>query len=96
MFLLTVSSILIILISWLLWTRRSRINIRDKKRVCIVVLGDIGRSPRMQYHALSFMNEGYFVDIIGYFGSEPLEELKNNDNVNIHYLTHVPDWNNRT
>lgn len=68
---------------------------RDKKRVCIVVFGDIGRSPRMQYHALSFMNEGFFVDIIGYSGSDPLEELRTNDAVQMHYLTPVPEWNNR-
>ena len=29
------------------------------KRVSVVVLGDIGRSPRMQYHAMSFAEEGY-------------------------------------
>jgi len=26
-------------------------------RACVVVLGDIGRSPRMQYHALSLSNQ---------------------------------------
>lgn len=26
-------------------------------RACVVVLGDIGRSPRMQYHALSLANQ---------------------------------------
>jgi hypothetical protein len=34
----------------------------------VVVLGDIGRSPRMQYHALSLLQHGYSVDIIGYSG----------------------------
>lgn len=38
--------------------------------VQIVVLGDIGRSPRMQYHALSLAAHGAKVDIIGYAGSE--------------------------
>ena len=38
------------------------------KRVTLVVLGDIGRSPRMQYHALSFAKEGYDVDFVGYGG----------------------------
>lgn len=37
--------------------------------VCIVVLGDIGRSPRMRYHAESFAKEGFLVTIIGYEGS---------------------------
>ena len=39
-----------------------------KGRVAVVVLGDIGRSPRMQYHALSLCREGYSVDIVGYGG----------------------------
>ena len=38
------------------------------RRVCIVVMGDIGRSPRMQYHALSLAENGYIVDIIGHGG----------------------------
>lgn len=39
--------------------------------VQIVVLGDIGRSPRMQYHALSIANHGGHVDLIGYNGELP-------------------------
>ncbi|KAK3114056.1 mannosyltransferase [Teratosphaeriaceae sp. CCFEE 6253] len=35
--------------------------------VQVVVLGDIGRSPRMQYHALSIARCGGRVDLIGYF-----------------------------
>lgn len=62
-----------------------------KKTVCVVVLGDIGRSPRMQYHALSFARAGYFVDLVGYSGSEPLQDLKLNSSVKIHYLRETPD-----
>ncbi len=39
------------------------------ERVQILVLGDIGRSPRMQYHALSIAKHGGQVDLIGYKGS---------------------------
>ena len=39
------------------------------KRVAIVVLGDVGRSPRMQYHALSFAKAQVQVDLIGYSGA---------------------------
>lgn len=35
----------------------------------IVVLGDIGRSPRMQYHAISIAKHGGKVFLIGYKGS---------------------------
>ena len=39
-----------------------------KRSICIVVLGDVGRSPRMQYHALSFIRTGFSVELIGYRG----------------------------
>jgi len=34
----------------------------------IVVLGDLGRSPRMTYHALSIAKHGSKVELIGYRG----------------------------
>lgn len=37
-------------------------------RYQILVLGDIGRSPRMQYHAISMGKYGGPVDLIGYLG----------------------------
>lgn len=40
----------------------------EKKSVCVVVVGDVGRSPRMQYHALSLAKEGFDVDVVGYSG----------------------------
>ena len=40
----------------------------SKLRVQILVLGDIGRSPRMQYHAISISKHGGLVDLIGYKG----------------------------
>src|SRR4051812_24098009 len=36
------------------------------KTVQVVVLGDIGRSPRMQYHAISIAKHGGRVYLIGY------------------------------
>ncbi|KAL5237492.1 hypothetical protein ACI65C_004902 [Semiaphis heraclei] len=49
-----------------------------KKNVCLVVLGDIGRSPRMQYHAQSLIRLGFDVDIVGYTDSPVLDDLKEN------------------
>lgn len=43
-------------------------NSKPKHTVQILVLGDIGRSPRMQYHALSIAKNGGQVVIIGYRG----------------------------
>ncbi|KAI8851514.1 hypothetical protein BC829DRAFT_386887 [Chytridium lagenaria] len=73
--------LLIVIGSWLL-----RRQSGSQKRVAVVVLGDIGRSPRMQYHALSLSQNGFFVDLVGYSGSAPLRSLTDNNNVNIHYL----------
>jgi len=39
------------------------------KRIHVVVLGDIGRSPRMQFHALSLANVGFQVSMFGYLGN---------------------------
>jgi len=39
------------------------------KRVHVVVLGDIGRSPRMQFHALSLADVEFQVYIFGYLGN---------------------------
>jgi hypothetical protein len=42
--------------------------------VQIVVLGDIGRSPRMQYHALSLAKHGGIVQLIGYAGKDDSQQ----------------------
>lgn len=43
-----------------------------KVSVQVLVLGDIGRSPRMQYHAMSIAKHGARVDVIGYQGASLL------------------------
>jgi len=40
-----------------------------KISVQVLVLGDIGRSPRMQYHAMSIARHGGRVDVVGYSGN---------------------------
>lgn len=64
-----------------------------KQNVCVVVLGDIGRSPRMQYHVKSLVETHYSVDLIGYVESKPLEDLTCNANIRIHPLNPFPDVN---
>ena len=39
---------------------------RRMPRVTVVVLGDLGRSPRMCYHALALADGGVEVDLVGY------------------------------
>jgi len=64
-------------------------RILNKKCVCIVVLGDIGRSPRMRYHANSLAEEGFFVQMIGYGGSGLPEDMTNNPAI-WHYFMREP------
>lgn len=64
--------------------------IPGKNSVCVVVLGDIGRSPRMQYHALSFAKENFNVDVIGYGGTTPHENFNKNSLINVYILPEVP------
>ncbi|KAI1172139.1 glycosyltransferase family 33 protein [Nemania sp. FL0916] len=58
--------------------------------VQILVLGDIGRSPRMQYHALSIAKHGGTVHLIGYNESPPHPDLLRSPNVTIHALESPP------
>ncbi|XP_020577667.1 UDP-glycosyltransferase TURAN isoform X2 [Phalaenopsis equestris] len=61
-----------------------------KPRVAIVVLGDIGRSPRMQYHALSLASQAKFeVDIVANGGSESHMDVIKNQNIRIHEMASV-------
>ena len=62
-----------------------------RKRVFVVVLGDIGRSPRMQYHAISFAKSGFEVFIVGYGGSRPQTDVLSNPNIR---LVHLPQMSN--
>ncbi|PFH54693.1 glycosyltransferase family 33 protein [Amanita thiersii Skay4041] len=62
----------------------------NKRSVAILVLGDIGRSPRMMYHANSFAINRFDTHIIGYRGSRPIPSLEKNENVHFHYLSELP------
>ncbi|XP_060757127.1 chitobiosyldiphosphodolichol beta-mannosyltransferase isoform X2 [Neoarius graeffei] len=51
--------------------------------VCVLVLGDVGRSPRMQYHALSLSKHGYNVTFIGFLGTKPHQDVLEDDRIDI-------------
>ncbi|KAK4761693.1 hypothetical protein SAY87_029577 [Trapa incisa] len=60
-------------------------------RACVVVLGDFGRSPRMQYHALSLANQALLeVDVVAYGGSRPHKAVLEQDSIHIHELKPWP------
>ncbi|GER53936.1 chitobiosyldiphosphodolicholbeta-mannosyltransferase [Striga asiatica] len=61
-----------------------------RNRAAVVVLGDIGRSPRMQYHALSLARQAILqVDIVAYGGSEPHISVLEHQSIHIHKM---PQW----
>ncbi|XP_056144536.1 chitobiosyldiphosphodolichol beta-mannosyltransferase isoform X2 [Lampris incognitus] len=70
------------------WTIRAtrRLRRRDARagrRACVLVLGDVGRSPRMQYHALSLSRHGYDVTVLGLAGTRPHQDLLTDGRIQI-------------
>jgi beta-1,4-mannosyltransferase len=55
-------------------------------RLAVLVLGDLGRSPRMQYHALALAAHGAQVDLIGFAGSPLPQALQSNRRIHPHLL----------
>ncbi|KAF4963674.1 hypothetical protein FSARC_8318 [Fusarium sarcochroum] len=57
----------------------------------ILVVGDVGRSPRMQYHALSVAKHGRNVDIVGYKETSRHPDLIGNPRVTLYALPPQPE-----
>ena len=55
-------------------------------RALIVVLGDFGRSPRMQYHALALANGGIEVDVVGYEGAAPFRAVSEHPHIKLRLI----------
>jgi len=61
--------------------------------IAVLVLGDLGRSPRMQYHALSLANLSHSeissvkVELIGYDGCPCRQEVVSHPSITIHPLS---------
>src|SRR5689334_4020365 len=55
-------------------------------RAAILVVGDLGRSPRMQYHAIAIAALGADVDLIGLAGADPWPEIRTNQRITCHVL----------
>ncbi|OGQ79730.1 MAG: hypothetical protein A3F90_15365 [Deltaproteobacteria bacterium RIFCSPLOWO2_12_FULL_60_19] len=59
-------------------------------RVTVIVLGDLGRSPRMRYHALALADSGVQVDLIGYAGSALPRALCGHPRIRCHLMAPMP------
>ena len=55
-------------------------------RTAVIVIGDLGRSPRMQYHAVSLAAAGSDVDLIGLEGAPLMPALVSNPRIHVHRL----------
>uniref|UniRef100_A0A8C5GGL9 Chitobiosyldiphosphodolichol beta-mannosyltransferase-like n=1 Tax=Gouania willdenowi TaxID=441366 RepID=A0A8C5GGL9_GOUWI len=76
---------LLLLLFWILRRRSGG----SERRVCVLVLGDVGRSPRMQYHALSLSRHRYRVTVVGFLDSKPHPSLLNNERITIVPISEV-------
>ncbi|PNH45260.1 hypothetical protein VD0004_g2559 [Verticillium dahliae] len=56
----------------------------------VLVLGDVGRSPRMQYHAISVVKNGGRVDLVGYNESPLHPQLVDHDRATLYPLPELP------
>lgn len=56
----------------------------NKKSITIFVLGDLGHSPRMNYHAKSFAQLDYYVNLCGYIDTHPSNDIIDDANIEIH------------
>ncbi|KAF4716712.1 mannosyltransferase, partial [Perkinsus olseni] len=53
----------------------------------VIVLGDIGHSPRMQYHAVSLAEQaGLDVVLLGYPGSKPMKEVVSSRHIEVRHI----------
>lgn len=60
------------------------------RSAAVVVLGDVGRSPRMCYHAQSLAEDGWRVAVVGYQGTPPPPPLRRSS-VKHHHLSRPVD-----
>lgn len=71
-----------IVLPTLMPARRRRTN-SDHRSITLFVLGDIGHSPRMCYHARSLAKLNYQVTICGYLETSPPEDILEDENISI-------------
>src|SRR5262249_37709527 len=55
-------------------------------RAAVVVVGDLGKSPRMQYHAHALAASGVDVDFIGYPGAQLPKVLLDDPRVTVRHI----------
>ena len=59
-----------VLLGVLLWVACIRVRAIHERTAMVVVLGDVGRSPRMCYHIASLVRHGWTVYVAGHFDTQ--------------------------
>ncbi len=60
----------------------------NRKKLAVVVMGPLDRSPRMINHALSAANlTDYYVDLVGYRGQSLPQAVEKNQKIHARYLS---------
>ena len=62
------------------------------RQAYVVVLGDIGRSPRMCNHAVSLASVGFDVTLVGYGGSNVNQQVRHSHKIQLATLPTCPRW----
>jgi beta-1,4-mannosyltransferase len=62
----------------------------NARRAVVIVQGDLGRSPRMQYHAFALAVNGLQVDFVGMAGSGLPAALRDRANLAVHAIDDLP------
>ncbi|EGV65737.1 mannosyltransferase [Yamadazyma tenuis] len=65
-----------------------------RRSIAIFVLGDLGHSPRMCYHARSFAGLDYQVNLCGYLESELAPDLLDHPGIDIHSIPIIKNSRN--
>lgn len=58
-------------------------DLSRQRHAVVVVLGDLGHSPRMTFHALSIARRGWRVTLIGYEESQLMSKILANKNIKV-------------
>ncbi|CAF0784449.1 unnamed protein product [Didymodactylos carnosus] len=81
---------IVVVFGIILISKLRRRAISDRSCVYVVVLGDIGHSPRMCNHAIEFEKNQYSVHFIGYEESQPSLLIQENRNIHLANLKSFP------
>ncbi|ODQ67420.1 Chitobiosyldiphosphodolichol beta-mannosyltransferase [Nadsonia fulvescens var. elongata DSM 6958] len=68
-------------------------DLNRRQHAVVLVLGDLGRSPRMLYHALSLAKGDVRVTLCGYEGSKPLQEIQDHELITIQHIPVIENDN---